>query len=66
MSGPAWHHRPGELCALEGRIFQFDDGTVDKGPWPPEIGPLDQLPKGDGHWVCPGHTGQGLGSGPGA
>jgi hypothetical protein len=61
----AWHHPPGEFCTHPERVWHQQDGTVDKGPWLPD-GPLDSLPKGEGHWVCPGHTGLGLGSGPGA
>jgi hypothetical protein len=63
MSGfAAWHHAPGEYCTHPERQWVREDGTVDKGPWPPE-GPV---PTGEGHWVCPGPTALGLGSGPGA
>ena len=58
----AWHHAPGEDCTHPERKWQRADGTVDPGPWPAEV----VFPDEGGHWVCPGPTALGLGSGPGA
>lgn len=67
MSGPSpsWHHAPGEFCTHPDRVFIPDNGPPIEGPWDAPDLP-SELPKVDGHWVCPGHTAQGLGSGPGA